>query len=68
MNNSQKKYDFFIYALIMFSGIILTSWFEPLIGEKVASAIQIVLFCICMPITLWMRWQNRKIDKQNKDN
>ncbi|KGL43447.1 hypothetical protein EP57_02400 [Listeria booriae] len=68
MNKNKKKYDFFIYALILFSGIMIASWFEPLIGEKAVTIIQIILFCICAPITIWMRLQNRRMDKQNEDN
>ncbi|MBC2190211.1 hypothetical protein [Listeria booriae] len=68
MNNSQKKYDFYIYALVMFAGIMIASRLEPWIGEKAVTIIQLILFCVCAPIIIWMRWQNRKVDKQNKDS
>lgn len=66
MTKPRKKYDFFIYSLIFFLGIIVTSRISPFIGETATNVIQILLFCVCAPITAWMRWQNRKIDKQNK--
>lgn len=50
----------------MFAGIMIASRLEPWIGEKAVTIIQLILFCVCAPIIIWMRWQNRKVDKQNK--
>lgn len=52
----------------MFAGIMIASRLEPWMGEKTVTIIQLILFCVCAPIIIWMRWQNRKVDKQNKDS
>lgn len=67
MTKPQKKYDFFIYTLVFFLGIMIASWLSPIIGETAENVIQLMLFCVFTPIIVWMRWQNRKIDKQSKD-
>ncbi|EUJ50996.1 hypothetical protein PROCOU_02749 [Listeria rocourtiae FSL F6-920] len=56
----------YIYVPILFVGIMIASRLEPWIGEKVVTIIQFILFCICAPIIIWMRWQNRRMDKQNE--
>lgn len=63
MKKKKKEYDFFIYALILITGVVISSWFEPLIGETTVTVIQAILFCICAPIIIWIRWQNRRMDK-----
>lgn len=68
MGEPRKKYDFYMYSLIVFVGMIITSLLSPLIGETAENVIYILLFCTCTPIVVWMRWQNRKIDKQNADD
>ncbi|MBC1574007.1 hypothetical protein [Listeria booriae] len=68
MKKKKKEYDFFIYTLILITGVVVSSWFEPMIGETAVTVIQVILFCICAPIIIWMRWKNRRMDKQNEDN